>query len=85
MAFFGEGTNQRSFVFEVMVRRGWADVGTAGQFAQAEAIHADLTDEDLRGLEQCGPQVAVVVRLGSRVQFGGRFADGFRRGLELRT
>jgi hypothetical protein len=56
------------FVVEVMVWRGVADPGAAGDFAQGEGVHADLCGEFSGGLNQCLAQVAVVV--------GFAFLDG---------
>ena len=57
---------QRGHVGEMMRRRGMRYAGAAGAAAQREAVHALLRQLRLGGLEQRGPEVAVVIASAAR-------------------
>jgi hypothetical protein len=73
-ALFGNRREERVFILEMVIRGAGAYTGGPSRRAKREALRSTLFDEAKGRIEQCPPEIAVVVRL-----FEGWLASRFFR------
>jgi len=71
-ALFGNRRQERVFIFEMVIGGTGAHPSGPSRRAEREALRSTLFDEAKRRIEQCPPEIAVVVRL-----FGGWLTSRF--------